>query len=298
MQQFEFACGTVQGKDHRRLGKNNQDTCTIYTSPKLSVAIVCDGCGSSESPYSEAGSLIGSRMMEQNIIHLSQRALNEPRLPQPDTEDFWEIVRLDTVAQLRVLARQMGESLSDIVGKYFLFTTLCAVITEDIAVFTAIGDGTFYINGNFIDMGDYEGNEPPYLGYGIVKSTLPSGLEKFRMLMALPKVALDTFLIGSDGALQLSQAANKPLPGKNEPVGDISQFWTNDLFFQNQFALGQRLSLINRQITEPNWQEQRLIQHHGLLNDDTTVVTGRRKLLSTGEVDDLISLYRRQTSPA
>ena len=93
----------------------------------------------------------------------------------------------------------------------------------------------------------------------------------------IPTSSLDSFLIGTDGAIDLLGLEEVCLPGKTECVGSISQFWENDRYFKNRDNLRRRLSLINRDIKRFDKCERRLIQTKGLLRDDTTVIVGRRR---------------------
>jgi len=74
----------------------------------------------------------------------------------------------------------------------------------------------------------------------------------------------------------LIQIADRPLPGKTELVGEVSQCWQNDRHFKNPDMVRRRLSLINKDITHLDPQTQHLVKHPGLLPDDTTLVAIRR----------------------
>ena len=63
---------------------------------------------------------------------------------------------------------------------------------------------------------------------------------------------------------------------KDELVGPLSQFWSEDRYFKNRDMLRRRLTIANRDVTRADWDERALIIEHGLLPDDTTIITGRR----------------------
>lgn len=272
---FEFAQGTVVGRDHRLIGKNNQDGMYVATYPGLSFAVVTDGCGDPELKYSEVGARLTPPILVETILRqLRTRPLKEMIIPR-----FWEKVRDDVVAQLRVIVGQMGGIYEQIVRNYFLFTTLVAVITNETTVFVSFGDGTLIINGAQVPIGPFPGNMPPYLGYCLLDRSVQHAVsaEGFKIQAVLPTVDLTSFLIGSDGVLQLLEAQDKQVPGKSELVGPISQFWTEDFFFQNKDAVRRRLSLIGQDVVRLNRDSQELVTSVGLLRDDTTLIVARRK---------------------
>ena len=271
METFEIASGTVLGKDHRGSGKNNQDAFRVLKTPDLLVAIVADGCGSSKG--SEVGAIIGSHLVAESLKKIVQRF---PDLTS--AENMLDRVRTDVIAYLRVLALQMGESLSEIVENYFLFTLVGTVITPTQAVFFSLGDGVIIINGEEQVIGPYPGNKPPYLGYGLVENSLEgSSVYTFDVYQTLPTSQLSHFLIGTDGLEYFNNAQTRNVPGKDEPVGTIDQFWLEDRYFQNPDNVRRRLYLINQDKQSVDWQNQQLVRSNGLLRDDTTLVVGRKR---------------------
>lgn len=274
---FQIACGSVIGRDHIHDGRNNQDAFHILEDSDFLVAVVCDGCG--DASRSEVGAVIGSRFVTQAISrHVKRNPEGQSQLLA--YPEFWLAVREDVLAQLRVLALQMGDSLSEVMATHFLFTIVGVLITPEISVFFSLGDGTIFVNGERYHLGPYPNNAPPYLGYGLVETTQeyePSAL-RFRVVLALPTDDLKTFLIGTDGVDDLINAEGKNLPGRQEPVGQINQLWRDDRFFNNRVALTRRLNLLNAEARVPDWDRRAIEKHPGLLHDDTTIVVGRRKM--------------------
>ena len=98
---------------------------------------------------------------------------------------------------------------------------------------------------------------------------------------------MSTIKFGTDGVRELIDVAQQQLPGKQELVGSISQFWQEDRYFTNPDQIRRRLSLINREVTKLDCQTQKLQKTLGLLPDDTSLVVLRRS-------SNLIEESRRQ----
>jgi hypothetical protein len=270
---FQVSGGTVTGRQHLRpFGiKNNQDAFTWDVGKDAFVAVVCDGCGS--HPHSEVGAKLGSKMIAKSVMDLVGR-----NLAGIHQESFWQRVRDDVLMNIRFNARNMGNSLSTVVNEYFLFTVMGVLVTEQQTVVFGIGDGVYAVNGSIFTVGPFPNNAPPYLGYGITGSLAFAKPEmlQFQLHQALATESVSSILIGSDGVTDLISAEQRLLPGRNEPAGPLSQFWTEDRYFQNEDMVRRRLSLINHEVQAVNWQGQKLEKFPGLLQDDTTLVVARR----------------------
>lgn len=265
---FDVAAGSVIGRDHRLDGKNNQDAFHIVSAERLTVAVVCDGCGS--SPHSEVGAKIGAAMTAESL------ARHARRLSHLGVTALLERARLDVLAHLRVLACQMNDSLSRVVSDYFLFTVVGALLTPGSSTFFSIGDGVIVVNGEALRIGPFPGNEPPYLAYALLTESSSESL-KFQMHRLMPTIEVHSLLIGTDGVAHLMEAAERNVPGRTEKVGHISQFWQDDHYLRNPDMIRRRLALVNRPVTKADWASQRIHKENGLLPDDTTLVVMRRK---------------------
>jgi hypothetical protein len=187
----------------------------------------------------------------------------------------------DTVlSNINVLARNMGVSLGEVINRYFLFTMNGVIITEDDAIFFALGDGVVIINGEVTVLDPGPKNQPVYMAYQLTGSSVtdgdPSSLE-FQTVRKMPTAELQTFLVGTDGIKDVIDRQERNLPGQSEPVGPISQFWQQDKYFvPGTVAVTRRLNLMAR-----DWPRQgtngRYVLDGGLLADDTTLIVGRRK---------------------
>lgn len=269
-QVLQVVKGTVAGKTHtNRLG-NNQDAVHITFGHSLVALAICDGCSSSES--SEFGAQLGVRLTTEAITREYLRGSHSPSDPK-----FWERIRQELLAQIRVLALSMGGSFSETIDRYFLFTILAGFISPEMTVFTSIGDGVFIVNGEIIEISPMEGNIPPYIAYELIETDFqfqPQDLQ-FSLIAQLPTSELQHFLLGSDGCLDLIASADKTLPGRGTLIGPISQFWTQDQYFNNPDAVRRILAKVNKSKLTIDWGEQTFTNHPGLLPDDTTLIAGR-----------------------
>ncbi|EKE18826.1 MAG: hypothetical protein ACD_9C00219G0001, partial [uncultured bacterium] len=151
-QTFQIAGGSTIGKDHVAIGKNNQDA--IYLPERYNKAlcvVVCDGCGSQAS--SEVGAKVFSALIGTTIERqLSKYANHAFLLEESKAAEFLKRVKDDVSAYMRMIAINLGDSLSSVVNKYFLFTTVGAIVTEEASVFFSLGDGVIFVNGERIQI--------------------------------------------------------------------------------------------------------------------------------------------------
>ena len=274
---FEFARGSTTGRDHRETNKNNHDATHWYDVPEFSVNVVCDGCGSGR--HSEVGAAIGARLVVNAIVDGMKRSFG-PAGPRNhlDGYPFWERVRQDVLAEMRVLINRMGGSFSETVKDYFLFTVVGAVLSPAGATFFSLGDGIVIVNGEATRLGPFPGNKPPYLAYALVDNSAIDPAEvRFTIVSHHEIGKVYSFLIGTDGVDDLIGAAALKVPGKDEDVGPVAQFWSDDRFFSNPFAIDRRLTLIGRDLQAIDWKNQKVNRENGRLKDDTTLIVGRRQ---------------------
>jgi Protein phosphatase 2C len=257
---WEIAGGSGTGHAHVAAGRNNQDAFCWASDIDWLVAVVCDGCGS--APRSEVGAQIGSRLLVQAAGRWLRSGL--------DGAELLEQVRQDVLASVRLLARDMSfdqASFSQTVADHFLFTVVGVVITAREATTFSLGDGLVVINGERTQLGPFPNNEPPYLGYALLpcaRGRGPSEGLSFKVHRSLAASEVQSLVLGTDGAVDLEALADRPIHGRGEPVGPLSQFWIDDRVFKNADMVRRRLAVLNR---GPRW---------GLLSDDTTLVVVRR----------------------
>jgi hypothetical protein len=262
---FVLASGSVQGRDHRIALRNCQDATHVASSKDATIAIVADGCGS--GMHSEVGAQVGIRLLSE-IVH--------EQIVRGDVNTIrWPRVQQHLLASLDMLARQMGGNYRQTVEDYFLFTFVGVALGgaqfNNRAVFFGLGDGVLAINGEVQNLGPYPGNMPPYAGYGLLPGELnidPSLLSIWTQ--EVPLFELEHFLIGTDGVVDLIEARDKSVPGLEQAVGGIEQFWTEDRYFGgNSELVSRRLKLLAR-----DWPKHE--PQAGVLPDDTSLIVGRR----------------------
>jgi hypothetical protein len=266
---YKVACGSVIGHDHLRLGKNNQDAWQVMRSKHHLVAVVCDGCGSGLK--SEVGAQLGARLITQSLINQYYRW---PWAFNLSVEEALEKARLHTLKKLEATLSSLGRNRNENLNDFLLFTVVGVCITRHQATFFSLGDGMIAVNQDVKTIGPFEDNTPPYLAYGLAETKIDPRLLKFQIQAKLPTATLNSWMIGSDGVNDLIASADKHMPGKTELVGPISQFWNEERFFSNPDQIRRRLSLINREVNRPNWNERRMERFVGHLPDDTTLIVG------------------------
>jgi hypothetical protein len=248
---YEIAGGTVAGRSHAIAGRPNQDAYAWAAQGEVLVAAVCDGCGS--SAHSEVGARIGARICCARLLaRLAQGAA-------PDDPAIFRDLRDDLLATIGGLAAAMGGPLAQTVADCFLFTVVGLALAGDRGCLFAAGDGIAAVDGAVTRLGPFPGNEPPYLGYGLLDRDAPG----FAVVRSFS--GAQSALLGSDGAADLP-----------DPLRDL---WEDDGHFANRDALRRRLARLNREVTRPLWDERRIERTPGLLDDDTTVVVVRRRPL-------------------
>ncbi len=263
--QIQVAAGTIAGSDHLRVGRGSQDAWAVRCGRRAVVAVVADGCGS--GARSEVGAELGVALFTEALfrrLESGERIAAQSTLSQ---------ARDDVIAQLRVLAASMPGPVTDCVSRRFLFTLVGVVITASLTVTFSIGDGIIVVDGVETIIGPYPDNQPPYLGYGVIDPTLTPAVDVHAVI---PTDSFTCIAIGTDGAIDLAAAKSFPMPGRDQPVGALDQFWTEDRYFTNRDRLRRRLALMNREVVSADWDAQRLDRTRPLLPDDTTLVVLRK----------------------
>jgi len=278
---FKVVQGTITGKYHLSIGKNNQDASQVRYGNGV-VAVVCDGCGSSE--HSEVGAQLGAHLIAEKLITLNTDVIEEDPENPIEFEMELDNIKRSIVWKIMEIANAMKGSTFNIIQDYFLFTCIAAIIREKYTTIISIGDGTVAVNGDVKRLGPFENNAPPYIAYNAIKECVKLNDDcGFKIVKIVPTSEVETILIGTDGLDDLEDAENKKIPGKDEMVGPLSQFWKNDLYFRNPHAINRRLTLINRTHIKLDKYGQGIRREMGHLRDDTTMIVIRR------ENDDSIS---------
>lgn len=259
---FDVAAATVIGREHARAGRNNQDAFWARASEHGLAAVVADGCGS--GAQSELGACLGARRVVEGAL-----ALLGLQVPV-DSPEFLQRLGADVLCFLQAVSGELGERA---IGEALLFTVVGAVVTPEHTLVFSAGDGVWALNGEVHRLGPFPGNAPPYLAYGLLKR----GAVSLMTNTLRPTAEVDSLLLGTDGAADLADLAGARVPERDEPVGPLAQFWSDERYFHNPDALRRRLSLLNRESVRADFPAQRLVRVPGLLSDDTTLVVLRRR---------------------
>lgn len=281
MKEFECAKGSIIGREHRRINKNNQDAYEVIEKDDYIIATVCDGC--SDAQASEVGANIICRLLDAKMAEKIESltfnlayALDWNEVIQ----DFLEDLRKECVEEIVRISSTLNENYLVGIKDFFLATIVSVIITREVSFVFSIGDGVIIINGEPYIIGPFPDNQPPYIAYGAVdpdKISVAKELYRFKVVRVMSTDKLKSILIGSDGVEDICNNEKSNIPGKDELMGPISQFWENDKFFSNSSLLSRRLNLMNADSTKINWEEKRIQREQGLLQDDTTLVVIRRR---------------------
>ena len=289
MNEYEVTSGSVIGKDHFYVGSgnrvmwtmNNQDAVCVFQCQQITIAMVADGCGSGS--HSEVGAQLGVKLLTKAILDNLVYLLNKPNAQT--LQYVLDRARQDTLAQISVMAKAMGGSFTETISNYFLFTVLGVLITKDFTAIFGIGDGVYVINGQRFVMerfalSEKKQNSPPYMCYALTGSEVLDKFPQYRHFVVhqfFYTQNLASVMIATDGVEDLIAAVQEKIPGKDELVGDLSQFTDDDKYFLNPSLTQGRLNLINGTVVRAHQQTRVVERESGLLPDDTSLIAIRRK---------------------
>jgi hypothetical protein len=140
--------GSAIGREHARLGRNNQDAFCVRSNGERVVGVVSDGCGS--QPSSEVGARLGAQWLAQWLVDqpldagLADRALGA------------------LATWVGEVARGLGEGG---VEAFFLFTVLAVVRDGRRTVVFGAGDGGVWVDGVRTRLEAGADNAPDYCAY-------------------------------------------------------------------------------------------------------------------------------------
>ncbi|MBS2023101.1 MAG: protein phosphatase 2C domain-containing protein [Deltaproteobacteria bacterium] len=275
---LQLAVASVPGRDHQLAGRPNQDAWGLAVSARHLAAVVSDGCGS--APHSELGARLAAQWTAEAIVHELECA--GPLEPQPPDAirgppslpvEAFERARLavlDKLAGLHALLSsapvQEGRdgAAREAVHDHLLFTLVGVAVGPHSLRTFSIGDGVIVTDGHVRELGPFEGNRPPYLGYALLPDAA-HGLTQAQLRWQLdPQRARADFTslsLATDGAL--ARRADAP-----EPVLRLAPLFMElhrGEHFRNPDALRRAL-----------WLEARDTQRSpGRLPDDTTILSLR-----------------------
>jgi len=246
---FVIGAGSVVGREHVRLHRNNQDAVGLRIDRELVVAAVADGCSSGRS--NEVGAKLAVELLVARIPALRRATDDDERLVAAVVDDL--------AVRLGVLAHEVASSperLPSIVRDHFLFTFLVAIIDtsrDGRAIVFGLGDGVVAVNGATTILDPGVANAPRYLGYRFVETASlegePAALEATIHHRGQSR-AIESILIATDGAIDLDEA-------------ELSSLQRDRRYLLNASLLHKRLVVLSE-------VERRL-------RDDTSVVVLRRE---------------------
>lgn len=243
---WQITGASIPGSDHTMPGKpgwkNNQDALLLYEDEDVIFGIVSDGCGSGK--FSEVGAQIGVRILGKLI--------NES-LSRSKKIDF-DRIRMKLLGQISVLATSMGDSFSEIINDFFLFSLVGFVVTQEIVTIFYCGDGMYAINGNVTKLGPFPKNAPPYVSYSLAGDQNP-----IIETVTFETENVDSLAVGTDGT--------DFVPKLEE---ELSVWLKTDVLFKNPDVLRRRLALMNLEKIEDG------VLTSGPFKDDTTLIIARK----------------------
>lgn len=279
MKGFQIASGSTIGRNHIRIGLNNQDSLCYYEDEDQIIAVVCDGC--SAGSFSEVGSRVGARIIVDELIKADFWARSGDR---QEVEALLDRCKKNICERLAKVVMAMDGNATDDVCEYLLFTIVGAIVLKNYTYIFSIGDG-YYSMGvedrewmGVQSLGPFEGNAPPYIAYNLISDlvTIKDDDLNFKLLDIAPTSKVTYVLLATDGLEDLIKNRSNLIPGsKDDVVGDASQFWMQDKFFRNPVAIERRLRLINRDSTKINRENGSVKTYKGYLGDDTTMIVIR-----------------------
>jgi hypothetical protein len=212
MSAFHVATGSVVGREHRRLLRNNQDGVAACVAGEVGVVVVTDGCGSGAS--SEVGARLGARLLATMLPGLVREVGVGPQLAERATEEL--------LAWLyKVVRPSVGDELASWVEDQWLFTFLCAVMDPKHALIFGVGDGVWSADDAVKVLDPGSENAPDYLAYRLVPTammdTRPSrrfGVHKVHFCGEARQVAVATDGLAADAAL-LQKFSADPVVWRN-----------------------------------------------------------------------------------
>jgi hypothetical protein len=180
--------GSVPGREHLRVFRNNQDGAAVVRTGERVVAVVTDGCSSGR--YSEVGARLGASWLARRLSSGFEQ----------DTEVALANLSEDFVAWLDRLARDLDLSAAElraIVGDYLLFTFLAAVVDSERFVIFGAGDGAFAIDDRVVRISALD-DAPDYLAYRLLGRPVRAVVHASGSSSEIRSIAL-----GTDGAAAL-----------------------------------------------------------------------------------------------
>ena len=264
---WEWASGSVQGREHWLARRNNQDASCVLAGPDALVAVVADGCGS--APHSEVGARLASALLART---LARRAAAARPACRDESAALLGDALDEVLATLEVVAGGRGTDALPWVRDHLLATALGVVVTAERALVFRVGDGVVGVNDAFATHAA-PGNTPPYLAYRLLPPEC-CRLDAAALAPAIewegPAESLASVVLATDGAAELRV-------GESDPHATLRAWLGDDRLYRHPVALGRRLVQLARDEQAIDWDERQLRRRPGVLRDDTSLVLLRRR---------------------
>jgi len=269
LHEFVVTAGSIIGREHVRIHRNNQDGVALHVEDEWIVGVVADGCSSSR--YSEVGARLGAAWIVAHLPRLLDVASPETSLDRVSEE------LLDYLASVAKGLDPEHVVSPAVVGDFLLFTFLVAVVTRKKSLIFGLGDGVFSANGHVSVLDSGRDNAPRYLSYRLVPSSVDphfregvspdrdASLEvslRPRLHFEAQTSEVESLIIGTDGVADLIDRSEDSDSEDGLPT-QLQQFEQDPLYLRNP-------TLVHKRLVTLGETQRRLA-------DDTTVVLIRRR---------------------
>lgn len=266
LNEFEICGASCTGASHRKKSINNQDSHKIFVSDDLIIGVVSDGCsaGGDVLVRSDVGSALLCELTITCIIKLKKHI---------GSSNFFQLLFDEVCDSIFQHAKIFSLDSMEYIHKYLQATVLGCIVWDGRVYIFSCGDGVYFLNQKWYTLAAQENNAPIYLAYKFIPTTFsPDILQselRFHLHQSINYQDFENLLIGTDGVEELIDAKDNLIHVRNEPIGDISQWWTKDLYFRNSFAPHNWLKMMNDPANSQGG--------FGLLQDDVTLIALRKK---------------------
>ncbi len=145
--------GSAVGREHVRLGRNNQDAFCVRSKGERVVGVVSDGCGS--QPSAEVGARLGAQWLAQWLVD------------QPIDASLADRAVGALAAWVGGVAAELG---AGAVETFFLFTVLAVVREGRRTLVFGAGDGGVWVDGVRTRLDAGVDNAPDYGAYRLTSA--------------------------------------------------------------------------------------------------------------------------------
>jgi hypothetical protein len=203
---FTVAAGSVTGREHLRLHRNNQDGLAVRRQPHRLVAALADGCSSGRS--NEVGARLATGFVAAQVPRLLDADPSFPHLLEQLSNDLFMYLE-------QILSGLGGGA--TVVQEHLLFTLLVAVLEPERTLLFGLGDGIYAVDDEVRAIGPYPGNAPPYFAYRLVDSAQLEGAPVEPLQILHEGGPAQRVVLASDGLTALATEELLALPCSRNP---------------------------------------------------------------------------------